>query len=62
MRREILTVLHKWAVGNCCPGHDKWPDETYKNRRSKKARKRDKAKEHRLVRRILNRQVFNEEE
>lgn len=25
----------------CCPGHDKFPKETYRNRRSKKAHTRD---------------------
>lgn len=26
---------------NCCPGHDKFSGETYRNRRSKKAQTRD---------------------
>lgn len=30
----------------CCPGHDKHPKGTYKNRRSKKAHTRDKQVAH----------------
>ena len=51
MKREILTM--KRYVSDCCPGHDKFPNDTYRNRRSIHARARDKAKEHRYVRRIL---------
>jgi hypothetical protein len=49
MKREILN--HQRHVSACCPGHDKYPCETYKNSRSKRARSRDMAKEHRWVRR-----------
>lgn len=49
MKREILN--HK-RLPPCCPGHDKYPCETYKNSRSKRARSRSMAKEHRLVRRV----------
>lgn len=49
MKREIKDIKR---ITPCCPGHDDWPSETYKSRRSKKARARDKAKEHRYVRRI----------
>lgn len=49
MKREIALV--KPGMFGCCPGHDEFPDGTYRNRRSKKARARDKAKEHRFVRR-----------
>ena len=49
MKREILNVT---KPGSCCPGHDKYPNDTYSSRRSKKARSRDKAKEHRHARRV----------
>ena len=35
----------------CCPGHDKFPRETYRNRRSKAAQTRDTAVAHRAERR-----------
>ena len=60
MKRELLQ-----QEGNrgcdcwCCPGHDKWPNETYKNNRSKRARSRDKKKEHKLARTIANRGLFS---
>ena len=57
MRREIKEVKLERNVSGCCPGHDDYPVETYKNRRSKKARSRDKKKEHRYVRRVLNRSI-----
>lgn len=49
MKREIKDIKR---ITPCCPGHDDWPCETYKSRRSKRARSRDKGKEHRYVRRI----------
>ena len=53
MKREIMSV--PGAVFDCrCPGHDTWPCETYSNRRSKRARARDKKLEHRYARRVLN--------
>lgn len=54
MKREILTIKRKKMINGCCPGHDDWPSEAYKSNRSKKARSRDKKKEHRFVRRVLN--------
>lgn len=51
MKRMLLT-LRRGDCG-CCPGHDKFPCETYRNRRSKKARSRDIKCEHRYVRRTL---------
>lgn len=51
MKRMLLT-LRRGDCG-CCPGHDKYPCETYRNRRSKKARSRDIKREHRLVRRTV---------
>lgn len=50
MKREIIT--RKREVSGCCPGHDQYPDEAYKNRRSVKARARDKKKEHQHTRTI----------
>ena len=40
MKREILKF--KCGSCGCCPGHDTFPDDTYGNRRSKKARTRDR--------------------
>lgn len=56
MRREILN----WRRGDCgcCPGHDKFPNEVYSSNRSKRARSRDKALEHRVVRRIVKRDLL----
>jgi hypothetical protein len=34
----------------CCPGHDKFPKGTYNNRKSKKARARDKRYSHKVAR------------
>lgn len=48
MKREIKDIVR---VEQCCPGHDNWPCDTYKSNRSKRARSRDIAKEHRYVRR-----------
>lgn len=55
MRREILSI--EKYVSNCCPGHDTYPNETYKNRRSKRARARDKKKERRHARHVINQGV-----
>lgn len=61
MKREIIDIKHP---GNCCPGHDDYPCETYKNNRSKKARSKGIKLEHRYVRRVkkldLNKQVKHE--
>jgi hypothetical protein len=48
MKREIFLLIR---VDQCCPGHDDWPNQTYKNNRSKRARSNDIKKEHRFVRR-----------
>ena len=53
MKREIALVPGA-LKSSCCPGHDTWPCETYSNRRSKRARARDKKLEHRYARRVLN--------
>lgn len=39
-------------MNGCCPGHDDFHNESYKNRRSKKARSMGKKREHRHVRRL----------
>ena len=54
MKRDIISLKGR-AVSGCCPGHDTWPNESYENRRSKRARSRDKKREHRYVRRITKR-------
>lgn len=51
MKRQILEL--KRHVSGCCPGHDDFPDEAYRNRRSIQALSRSKALEHRLVRRVI---------
>lgn len=58
MKRELL-ALRRGDCG-CCPGHDIFPGETYKNRRSKAARAKGKRKEHQLVRQ-LNKRSLREE-
>jgi hypothetical protein len=60
MRRQILDIEPGHNTTGCCPGHDNWPSETYRNRRSKRARARDKAIEHRFVRRKLNGELAKE--
>lgn len=39
----------------CCPGHDTFPREKYSNRRSQKARARDKRIAHKMGRARLRR-------
>lgn len=34
----------------CCPGHDRYPRETYSNKRSKRAKRRDTKIAHRVER------------
>ena len=63
MKREILKFKLKRNINGCCPGHDDWPDETYRGRKSKKARSRSKKREHQYARRILNGQInINDED
>lgn len=52
MKREIIDVYYP---GYCCPGHDDYPRDTYRNRRSKKARSKSIKKEHRHARRVKKR-------
>ncbi|AFO10277.1 hypothetical protein Maynard_158 [Salmonella phage Maynard] len=49
MKREIKDV---YDPGSCCPGHDKYPSEKYKNRRSVAKRSEGIKKEHRHARRV----------
>ena len=55
MKREIVDVVR--YPSPCCPGHDQFPNDTYRSRRSKKARARDKGVEHRFARRVKNYQL-----
>lgn len=57
MKREILEHKRKKKINGCCPGHDEWPDETYSSRLSRKARSRDKKKEHKYVRLLRKQQL-----
>ena len=44
----------------CCPGHDKYPSETYNNRRSKRAQTRDTKSQHQAARARLKRDLLSE--
>ncbi len=55
MKREITT--HRPHVSGCCPGHDEFPNDSYRNRRSKKARARDIKREHKAARSIARRKL-----
>jgi hypothetical protein len=56
MRRPLVWVApREHSACWCCPGHDKFPTETYRNRRSKHARARDRQIENQLVRTIQKR-------
>lgn len=63
MKRDILTFKRKFHIDGCCPGHDDFPSDTYKNKRSKKARAYGKQIEHQYVRSHfrdeLNKEVKN---
>lgn len=58
MKRDILNMDRK--VSGCCPGHDRFPDSTYKSRRSKKARSQGMKIERRYVRRVHKQQLEKE--
>lgn len=45
----------------CCPGHDRFPKETYRNRRSKKAQTRDTQIAHQVARARAKRELSAEE-
>lgn len=55
MKRELLDITH--YKSGCCPGHDIFSSDTYNNNRSKRAKSRDKKKEHRYVRRIRKQEL-----
>jgi len=57
MKRELTQIT---KVDICCPGHDRYPCQTYSNRRSKKARAKGKTIEHKLVRTINKRNLAKE--
>lgn len=59
MKREILNHKLGGIISGCCPGHDDWPIETYRNRRSKAARSRDIRREHKYVRTLARREKFD---
>jgi len=56
MKRLILTFNRR--VSGCCPGHDNYPNEKYKNNLSTKARSRHIKKEHKYVRTLQERELF----
>lgn len=57
MKREIFKYKRGENICGCCPGHDLFPCETYRNRRSKKARSRDRKKENQYVRQLQKREL-----
>lgn len=56
MKREIKNI--KPLCSGCCPGHDEYPDSTYSSNRSKRARSRSIACEHRHARRFIKQQLL----
>lgn len=60
MKRALLTLRR--GDSGCCPGHDTFPTGTYANRRSKKARRRDRQIENQLVRTLQRRALRQEME
>lgn len=60
MKRELFLVKIRKHVNGCCPGHDDFPNETYRSSRSKKARARDKKLEHQYARSLIKRKLRKE--
>lgn len=60
MRRDIMNCKLQKDVNGCCPGHDDYPNEKYRSRRSTKARARDKKVEHQHARSLLKRMMNKE--
>lgn len=58
MKRELKQLQPR--QDECCPGHDTWPNETYGNRRSKKARSRGIKREHKYVRTLAKRALLKD--
>lgn len=54
INREGYKYMRAYGVRRwdrcCCPGHDKFPGESYKNRRSKKALARSKKQSRNIAR------------
>lgn len=63
MRRMIFEFKRMKHISGCCPGHDSYPCEAYRNNRSKTARSKSKKLENRLARRkaslMINSQLTN---
>ncbi len=53
MKRDILLFKRYKMISGCCPVHDPYPDSTYRNLRSIRARSQGIKKEHRFARRKL---------
>lgn len=51
--RASIFIVRPDLRPNCCPGHDTFPSDTYENRRSKKARSRDKKLSNKMARHIF---------
>jgi hypothetical protein len=60
MKREIEQLKGPRRLDQCCPGHDDWPNDVYRNRRSVRARPRDIKREHRYVRRVIRAAMLRE--
>lgn len=58
MKRELSFISRKYS--GCCPGHDRFSTESYKNNRSKRARAKLKIVEHKFVRSIVKRNIIKE--
>lgn len=60
MKRDILRIRLGKMISGCCPGHDDYPNSSYKNRKSKKARAKGKKVEHRYFRRVMKQKIAQE--
>lgn len=60
MRRDILQHHRHKDISGCCPGHDAWPVECYRNNRSKRARSKCIKREHRNARRVSKMKLMKE--
>lgn len=59
MKREIITLKGR-KVSGCCPGHDKYPNDVYKTRLSRKRRRELIKVEHQHVRQMVKRNITKE--
>ena len=55
MKRELEQLARYHS--DCCPGHDDYPNDTYRNKRSKRARAKGKIREHKYVRTLQKRGI-----